>query len=774
MKKLLTIVLILISTIVFAKDFTTPLFEINENVISKISGDSVIKKLDNIDNKKSIKITYPKYITGKDMWPSAVITDPELLKLDNQSNYSAITCKLYNPTDHEMPLFIRLDTTDKVEEYVDATIPAKTSRELIIGLDKLTNPYLKSKIKLINFVMTIPDRNYTVYISDFKLLAEDINIKNMFIENVFNKSNVSLRQILPRNAEANIEVLDKNKVLCSQNTSGRLIDFTWNGLDKNKEKVKDGNYKIICKIKDPVLNKTIKKEYNFTINNNKTDLVFWNEPSTKKIMPFDRPNKKQIIGKLESLNNAKPIVINMAKNEFEATQLIALSNSNKYNLDFKLDKLINTKTKDEFDLSKSSIRQVGYVDIKELSITMGGDAYMGWNPDLLLNTDKYIVNPNEPMPIFVQLKSFKDTVAGKYAGNILVYKDKEPVGKVPLVVNVYNTTLPDSKTFETVFAYHNIWTKDYYKDKWSKELDRKYKQFIADHRIDPDQLYKRYIMDKTEIDDLEYFAKKDQLNMFSLYCIDTTSEQENIELAKKLDPVVDELKKRGIWDKAYLYGYDEAYPELFDKVKAGFKFFKDRYNIKTMATVKDKTYGEGSRINEIDIWVPLTDTYNKERANIAEKKGRQVWTYTCLVPEKPYANLMIENPGLDQRIIPWQMSNFDIPGFLFYSINWWEFQKEPLIVDGNNRTNWVAQSWSKTNGDGCLIAGDANGPVSTIRLENFLDGIEDYELLKVLAKKDNNSAKELTKKVSPSFTKYIKDDNEFLKYRLELLKDLTK
>ena len=172
MKKLLTIVLILISTIVFAKDFTTPLFEINENVISKISGDSVIKKLDNIDNKKSIKITYPKYIAGKDMWPSAVITDPELLKLDTQSNYCAITCRLYNPTDHEMPLFVRLDTTDKVEEYVDATIPAKTSRELVISLDKLTNPYLKSKIKLIKFDFYIHDILVESYIIDVMNVCE--------------------------------------------------------------------------------------------------------------------------------------------------------------------------------------------------------------------------------------------------------------------------------------------------------------------------------------------------------------------------------------------------------------------------------------------------------------------------------------------------------------------------------------------------------------------------------------------------------------------------
>jgi len=779
MKKILIFLLIIMSNILLAADTIKPMIDFNdESILSKLSVRIGTKaSFETIKGEKYLKIVYPKYTSGAEQWPAVIIDNKDLLMPEAQANYSAIEVEFYNPSNYSIPLSSRIDTTDAAKMHFALDLEPNSTRKETFDLALLTSNYKKSSISAIHLFMTTPDKDYTVYIKSINFVAKDLKINNItFYNDPFNLGNISINSGLSRNAIINTSVLNNNKLIYSNTQNSRLLNFNWDGKDKDGNPAPNGKYKVICEIKDPIKNKTLKKVFNFQINkNSKSDLIFWNVPSTKKVMPFDKPDIKEIVATLNDLSKAKPVTINMAKNEFEATQIVAFSNNNKYNLNFKLDKLTNIKTKKEFNLEKSVIRQLGYVNVGPSEHRPG--YYLGWYPDLLLETNKYIVNPKEPMPVWIQLKSFKNTDAGTYKGNITVYNENKKVGEIPIIVNVYNTTLPDSTTLDTIFAYHNQWTKEMNKN-WTPELDREYKQFIADHRIDPDLLYKNGPMSKIDMDDLEYFIKKGQLKMYSLFNVNSTSKEEIESLAKTLDPIVAELKARGIWDKAYLYGYDEANANMYPHVKEAFSFFKNRYgNIKTIATVYDDTYGLKSGLDDvIDAWVPLTGSYVESNAKAAKKRGKEIWFYVCLAPYKPYANFMIECPSLEQRILFWQTWQHDIPGFLYYSINWWQFQKEPLVIDGNNHTNWVAQSWPTTNGDGSLFAAGPNGPVSTIRFENILDGIEDYELLTMLKKKQKSDklGKKWADELSPSLKDYCTDDYKFAKYRLSLLKELAK
>jgi len=80
-------------------------------------------------------------------------------------------------------------------------------------------------------------------------------------------------------------------------------------------------------------------------------------------------------------------------------------------------------------------------------------------------------------------------------------------------------------------------------------------------------------------------------------------------------------------------------------------------------------------------------------------------------------------------MMPWK---YQPDGFLYYSWNRlnWDAGVPPAgakLIDDGPLCRWDPQT-----GDGCVFYEGIDGPVSTIRLENITDGIEDYEHFWVL------------------------------------------
>ena len=72
-------------------------------------------------------------------------------------------------------------------------------------------------------------------------------------------------------------------------------------------------------------------------------------------------------------------------------------------------------------------------------------------------------------------------------------------------------------------------------------------------------------------------------------------------------------------------------------------------------------------------------------------------------------------------------------GFLYYEISIWNAERP---ISGGPFTDWVTRSFMTLNGDGCWTAvGPGGKPLSTLRLENFRDGLEDYAYALLLEKK---------------------------------------
>eukprot|EP01047_Picozoa_sp_COSAG01_P014222 COSAG01_NODE_689_length_14220_cov_363.812903_2_plen_183_part_00 len=119
-----------------------------------------------------------------------------------------------------------------------------------------------------------------------------------------------------------------------------------------------------------------------------------------------------------------------------------------------------------------------------------------------------------------------------------------------------------------------------------------------------------------------------------------------------------------------------------------------------------------------------------------------------------------EDPAIDARLLSWWSYRYGAQGWLYYLVNGWQPSSkaapnvpleppshQPLTVRVNSSvfTDFSPKRFNSkanphpthggvafSNGDGILIWPGVHGPLSSIRLENYRDGLEDHALLSKL------------------------------------------
>jgi len=72
-------------------------------------------------------------------------------------------------------------------------------------------------------------------------------------------------------------------------------------------------------------------------------------------------------------------------------------------------------------------------------------------------------------------------------------------------------------------------------------------------------------------------------------------------------------------------------------------------------------------------------------------------------------------------------------GLLYWHVNYWHGNK--TVTGDSTYLKWKPLCVASMCGDGGLLYPTPDGPVSSIRLENVRDGIEDYDYFQLLAKR---------------------------------------
>ena len=158
-----------------------------------------------------------------------------------------------------------------------------------------------------------------------------------------------------------------------------------------------------------------------------------------------------------------------------------------------------------------------------------------------------------------------------------------------------------------------------------------------------------------------------------------------------------------------------------------------------------------------------------------EEKMANNWAYCAgWCQSYSYCNHMIENTGLQTRLLFWQLYQENVKGYLYYGANYWDEYNENngYYVDKTVTGSKTGLTWKvnkrcydtgySTYGDGTLFYGPKMAKVigfdvvGSIRVDMLRDGVEDYQMFTMLEELcGSDAADKLVDSVSNNVVDYI-------------------
>ncbi len=401
-----------------------------------------------------------------------------------------------------------------------------------------------------------------------------------------------------------------------------------------------------------------------------------------------------------------------------------------------------------FPASAIQTAPMGYVETK--AVPPYGSTHVGWWPDPILGFLRTAdIAQGDVQSFWVRAKAPKTQAPGAYRGHLVVRVGQGEAFHFDLNVQVYPFTMPDRSPLPLAITFspgnHPLGeTKEliaarrkdpnYPPNAWRRHR-LEWGDFLADYYITYDSLYHHA---QPDFEILSRLKQQGRLGRYNLgYYGAVGSKPGEVDRWKqatlpRLRQGYDQAKQLGLLDQAYIYGCDEAPKGEFDGVQRAAELLRAEFpGVTIMTTTYDHSYGQESVIRAMDAFCPLTPVFDGAKAAAARAAGKQVWWYICCGPHPPHANMFIECPAIDGRLLMGALTARHQPdGFLYYQISIWNSAKP---ITSGPFTDWDPRSWTTYHGDGSWTCVGPDGtPLPTIRLENFRDGLEDYAYWRIL------------------------------------------
>ena len=431
-------------------------------------------------------------------------------------------------------------------------------------------------------------------------------------------------------------------------------------------------------------------------------------------------------------------------------------------------------------------------------------------PDPLLDVDEVDLEAGVTQPCYLLLHVPRDAAPGVYRGKVVAGAG-DAVAELEVVVRVHPVTLPDRGSLYVTnwFSVENI-ARAHGVELWSEEFWRvfeKWVRFMVEHGqnvfwvpLDTIRIRRRgggYEFDFTVFDryveilfrhgaeliELTHVARFREWGSGELVYREFRVEGESgvgLEPGERVLPhllqaLERHLEERGWLDRAVIHVADEP-------TEAG---------LEAWIRASELVHGHAPRIRRIDavetvgfsehleIWVPTLHHFDHwmEEYLEAMREGRELWFYTCMNPVGRYPNRFLDYPLLKTRILHWINYAYGLRGYLHWGFNWWG---EDAFGEPNPRL---------PPGDTHIAYPGREGPLSSLRLEAMREGLEDYELLKLLEEEIRRvkeelggkaldlpferRALELCRRAVPSITGYVRSPAELLRVREEVIREIV-
>ena len=166
----------------------------------------------------------------------------------------------------------------------------------------------------------------------------------------------------------------------------------------------------------------------------------------------------------------------------------------------------------------------------------------------------------------------------------------------------------------------------------------------------------------------------------------------------------------------------------------------------------------------LDATCPKTDGFEANRAAYTATKAirpsRETWCYTCCYPGGRWLNRFLDGPLLNPLLLSWGCFIHGIDGYLHWGFNWFGPDYTPFDAE---------DPWKLPPGDRALVYPGPDGPWPSVRLEAIRQGLEDLELLRLLACRDPARADAIARHIVRGFGDYDADIAAYRAARRELL-----
>ncbi|HET9179054.1 MAG TPA: DUF4091 domain-containing protein [Terriglobia bacterium] len=466
--------------------------------------------------------------------------------------------------------------------------------------------------------------------------------------------------------------------------------------------------------------------------------------------------------------------------------------------------------------SNFSLRQVGYVVVGSHTQGPPADELVGtapgWYPDPLLALPLNL-EADRTHSIWVEIHVPPDTPAGDYRGAIDLSAGQAALAHLPFHLKVVAATVPQKQTLNVTnwFTLDGQSTQQFFgvpafSDGWWK-LVGNVAQVFAEHRqnvvitplmvlVQPKWARGKMNYDFSNFDrwvetfqsagalryiegshllTRPYYTAPLGVEVFAYEggkIVTKTLPPDSPEvrrfLADFLTALDKHLESKG-WKTIYLqHVLDEAHGDeipYYGKIATLVRRYLP--GVETIDAIDAQQIPEIVR-SDCDIWVPQLGRFDNAVDLLEQriKSGHPVWYYTCLYPRGRYTNRLMDFPLIKTRLLPWLDFRYNFTGFLHWGGNYWTpdpiLDTQPVI---DNNTELLP------SGDAFIYYPNRKQLTfdSSIRMESFLAGIEDYELLQQLKATNPSEANRLASTAMSSFTDYVRDAAAFRKIESDLL-----
>jgi len=365
-----------------------------------------------------------------------------------------------------------------------------------------------------------------------------------------------------------------------------------------------------------------------------------------------------------------------------------------------------------------------------------------------------------------------NALPGDYRGVYRVTSRDDGSTGIPVLLTVWNFTLPQTPTLVTEFGSPSL--RDYYRERaksthepepsdWTA-VEAQCAQLLSEHRFNAvppretltpkPQADGSFQIPSPQVQALREFVDRYHVNALqtphpSSVVKDPETQRDTLRAwLAAFDRAVKELDRPAV----VFYTYLEDEPntlEAYRYVQKWGRAVREEHSVVKVLVVEqpwtepgqdgaDSAWGD--LYGAVDIWCPLFSLHHQDSAARRQALGETIWTYTALCQGPPTPWWHIDFPMLNYRVPAWMAWRDGMKGLLYWGgMSYWRESADPWtrapFYTGNGQPQ-QGQKGIVFNGEGSLVyPADAvgyDGVVPTIRLKALRQAIEDYEYLAML------------------------------------------